>query len=396
MKVLLRKIFLGLWSIGAIASTKAQIPELGAVDRLDVATWNLEWFGSASNGPNNDDLQLQYATELLETLNLDLIGVQEISDLSYWNQLLFKLSDYRGIISTWSQTQKTGLIFKKSAFEFIYQKHILANYEYDFGGGRLPLEIGLIPTHPSWPAGDTLRIWVLHMKANTGSSSQKVLAYNRRYNAGVALKMYIDKLGRNNKGIVLGDWNDDFDQSILTGYATPYQNWIKDTQYVANTYPLSLSKQRSTVSYSEMIDHIVTTPGLKSHVIKDSTMVLYTDKWISNYGNLVSDHFPVYTRYSWSQPSMLNTHRIIKQWVRIISSEEGVHFLDGRKGFEIPDLHTTIYDMNGRLVLKSTGPKPIALPKNQWFLFEIQNKQEGIYERGMIFLNPDGTVSCRF
>jgi hypothetical protein len=87
-----------------------------------------------------------------------------------------------------------------------------------------------MPKRADWNPKDTLRVWVLHMKANTGSSSSKVKAYNRRYNAGVALKMYIDRLGSRNKGLVLGDWNDDFDQSILSGYATPFSNWLKRYQ----------------------------------------------------------------------------------------------------------------------------------------------------------------------
>ncbi len=395
MKFIFRNILSRIFVLSILSPINAQIPKLGVSDRLDLATWNLEWFGSASNGPNNDELQLQYVTDLLQTLNLDIIGVQEISDLTYWNKLLFNLSDYRGILSTWSQTQKTGLIFKKSAFEFLYQKHILANYDYDFGGGRLPLEIGLIPTHPLWPVGDTLRIWVLHMKANTGSSSQKVLAYNRRYNAGVALKMYIDKLGSRNKGVILGDWNDDFDQSILTGYATPYQNWIKDTQYMVNSYQLSLAKQRSTVSYSDMIDHIVSTPGIKPQLLKDSTMVLYSDKWISNYGNLVSDHFPVYSRYTWNQPLSLNTKNLNKNTVRISSTKSGIQFLSEKDGKNFGDMEIVIYDIKGGFYLRTCGSDIISLPMDCWFLFEIQDSNNRQTSIGMLLLNADGTVSWR-
>ncbi len=371
----------------------AQIPKIGSDDRLDVMTWNVEWFGSSSNGPTDDDLQLSYITDLVNTIDVDLIAVQEISDVAYWNRLLFNCKDYNGVLSTWTQTQKTGLLYKKGDFDFLYQKHILPNYEYDFGGGRLPLEVGLMPKHPDWPKTDTLRIWVLHMKANTGSTSSKVLAYNRRYNSGLALKLYIDNLGKQNKGIVLGDWNDDFDQSILTGYASPYQNWIKDTNYVVNSYGLSLSKQRSTVGYPDMIDHIVSSPGMKLELIRDSTMVLYADKWISNYGNIVSDHYPVYSRYKWSRGKLktLNMNHID---LKLTYSNDNLFFeMEGfgsLKGCEID-----IFDVNFKQLSKIEGMNFKNPIKNKWYFYKIRNSKGSQNRIGMFLISDDGYIFSR-
>jgi endonuclease/exonuclease/phosphatase family metal-dependent hydrolase len=377
-----------------VKGVNAQIPKVGSSDRLDAVTWNIEWFGNTSNGPTNEDLQLQYVTDMVETMQVDLVALQEVSDIAYWNRLLFNCSDYAGVLSTWSQTQKTGLLYKKGDFEFLYQKHILANYDYDFGSGRLPLEVGLMPKHKDWPAGDTLRVWVLHMKANTGSSSSKVLAYNRRYNAGLALKMYIDKLGKSNKGLVMGDWNDDFDQSILSGYASPYLNWIKDTNYVVNTYPLSLAKQRSTVGYSDMIDHIACTPGLKRAWIKDSSAVLYADKWISNYGNVVSDHFPVYSRFKWdSEIKNLKFTRVFKSDWNITCKENIVLF--EQESFVQKEPFLLIYDFNGQLIQNVRGNSFTNFEKNKWYIYQIMYLNGEFSQVGYFMVSDENLVLSR-
>lgn len=377
------------------AGLSAQIPNMNSSDRLDVATWNLEWFGSSSNGPTDNDRQLQYATDLINTLDLDVIALQEISDVAYWNRLLFKCPNYTGVLSTWSQTQKTAIMFKKSEFDFLYQKHILANYDYDFGSGRLPLEVGLVPKHANWPAGDTLRIWVLHMKANTGSSSQKVLAYNRRYNAGVALKMYIDNLGRSNKGLVMGDFNDDFDQSILSGYATPYQNWMKDTSYAVTSYPLSLAKERSTVGYSDMIDHIACTPGMKSRWVSDSSAVLYADKWISNYGNVMSDHFPVYSRFTWESTAKSLNFEVIKSNYSLVLVGEDLFFSGEAEIGVTQQNQIFVYDMLGRLCTYTMGNRIANVIRDQWFSYAIKGTSGEIIRTGMFLVDGTSAVSYR-
>lgn len=290
-------IWSGFWGMAS-----AQIPNLDASDRLDVATWNVEWLGSSSNGPTNESTQMANVTQLLNGLELDVVGLCEISSAAAWSELLDKCPKYSGSISTWDQTQKTAVLFKKSEFRLAYSKHILSDYSYDFASGRLPLEVGLIPLNNQYDF-DTLRVWVLHLKANTGSTSQKTEAYNRRYSASMVLKSYVQKLGNNKPGLIIGDWNDDFDVSILSGYGTPFANWAKDSQFLVATLPLSQTKQKSTVSYSEMIDHIVALPALKSKVVKDSVFVINPSSWISNYGNSTSDHYPVYARFNVSKRS---------------------------------------------------------------------------------------------
>src|SRR5687767_5109456 len=116
----------------------AQIPVIGNDSSIEIANWNIEWFGNTSNGPSNEKLQQQNAANIIQTTDMDLWGLGEISDAAAWDTLLKRLPDYGGIISTWEQTQKTAVLYKKSIFRALYSRHILAVYNLEFASGRLP------------------------------------------------------------------------------------------------------------------------------------------------------------------------------------------------------------------------------------------------------------------
>jgi endonuclease/exonuclease/phosphatase family metal-dependent hydrolase len=267
----------------------AQNYDLNAPDRLDIMAWNTEWLGDANNGPSNEPIQMSNVIKVIKNYNSDVVGLCEVSSDQAWKDLQSNLPDYKGVRSTWTQTQKTALLFKKDQFELVYQKHVLDKYDYDFASGRLPLEVCL-----KTPGNDTFYFWVIHLKANTGSTSDKVEAYNRRYTAALALKTHTKSF---KNGVILGDWNDDFDQSILTGYYSPFLGFVKDTaSFVSATLKLSSLGKKSTVSYSEMIDHIVLSSDFKGGLIEDSIMVLNPSSFISSYGSSTSDHYPVFVK----------------------------------------------------------------------------------------------------
>lgn len=297
----MRKVFFVIcfWSNFILA----QVPSLNSVDRLDVVQWNIEWFGDPTNGPSNDGMQLNNATQLISGLNVDLMSLCEISDSVYWKKLLSNLPQYGGTISTWSQTQKTALIYKKDIFKLIYAKHILSQYDSDFASGRLPLEVALETTMNG--KKDTIYVWVIHFKANIGTTTQKSESYNKRYNSSVYLKNYVNQYFRYKKGLIMGDWNDDFDKSIFNSNTSPFVNWRDDASYLVPTYQLSVKGQRTTASYSDAIDHIAVTPGLKNYWVKDSVFAFYANAYIGSFSSNTSDHFPVFTRFYWNEPNLL-------------------------------------------------------------------------------------------
>lgn len=162
------------------------MPKTGTDSTLDIATWNIEWFGDSINGPNNEVTQLKNVTEVITSMDMDIMALCEVSNPGYWQKLQNNLTEYGAVITTYTQTQKTALLYRKSMFKLLYSKSILLAYDYEFASGRFPLEVAL---ETQWGAKkDTVYCWVIHLKANTGSTSEKLASYDRRAKAAEELK----------------------------------------------------------------------------------------------------------------------------------------------------------------------------------------------------------------
>jgi endonuclease/exonuclease/phosphatase family metal-dependent hydrolase len=333
-------VVLCLWLNCGLVS--GQVPKIGTDTTLDIGTWNIEWFGDSLNGPSNEVTQLKNVTEVIQGMNLDLLGLCEISNAGYWAKLQSNLPDYGAVLTNYSQTQKTGLLYRKSMFRLLYSKSILLAFDYEFASGRFPLEVAL---ETQWGSKkDTMYVWVMHLKANTGSTSEKLTSYNRRAKAAEELKNYLDPKKRW-KGVVLGDWNDDLDVSIVSGKASPFVDWRNDTNYVFPSYRLSLAKQKSTASYSEMIDHMCVTTSMKSNWLLNQSGVMVGDAYVPSYRFNTSDHYPVWARFSMEW----------KPWV-------GVELLlDKGSGNPLQPIWLEVLDLQGRLLFQ--GDPAVIYPK---------------------------------
>lgn len=280
----------------------AVVPAKGTASTLDVAGWNIEWFGSTTNGPSNETLQASNARDVISGTDFDVWGVAEITDQAAWNSLESSLTGYTGFLagesivtsgSTYysSTEQKVGILYKSSLATLVGARIILTAHDADFAG-RPPLEVKLNVTLNG--VTEQVVVIVLHMKAFNDLSS-----WQKRQNASSALKSYLDSTYPTQKVIVVGDWNDDVDTSITSGQASPYQNFVDDAaDYAFPTRALSLAGVSSTTSYSDMIDHHLDTNELYATLVPGSTEVYRVDAYVSSYDATTSDHYPVLSRYT--------------------------------------------------------------------------------------------------
>lgn len=280
----------------------AVIPGKGSPTTLDVAGWNIEWFGSTGGGPSNEALQASNARDVILGTDFDIWGVAEITDQAAWNSLESSLTGYTGFLagesivtsgSTYysSNEQKVGILYRSSLATLASARIILTAYDADFAG-RPPLEVKLNVTLNG--ATEQVVVIVLHMKA-----FDDVPSWQKRQNASNALKSYLDTTYPTQKVIVVGDWNDDVDTSITSGQASPYQNFVGDAaDYAFPTRALSLAGVSSTTSFSDMIDHHLNTNELNATLVPGSTEVYRVDAYISSYDASTSDHYPVLSRYT--------------------------------------------------------------------------------------------------
>lgn len=292
--------------IASSASVKSIAPAgkfaRGRAETLDIASWNIEWFGDPTNGPSNEPQQLRNARDVIAGVDADVWGLAEIVDESEFNQLKMQLPGYDGFLanarivsnrrSSYGATeQKVGILFKRSVASLVGARVILSQNNRDFAG-RPPLEVTLRVTLNG--ATEEVICIVLHMKATADEAS-----WMRRSNASRALKRYLDDTYPTQRVIVMGDWNDDVNRSISIGKPSPYQNFVDDaSHYHFVTKSLDDRGVSSTTGHRSLIDHHLVTNELAADEIPNSAEVIAADRMIKDFRRTTSDHFPVLSHYA--------------------------------------------------------------------------------------------------
>lgn len=286
------------------ASFAQTVPSRGGVTTLDIASWNIEWFGDTSNGPTNESLQLQNARAVIAGADFDIWGVAEIVSLAQWNNLKAQLPGYSGFLAKEPNVingaafysgfggteQNVGILYKTSIATVTDARVILTANDFDFAG-RPPLQVTLRVMLNG--AIENIVVIILHAKCCSDSDS-----WTRRRNASNALKSYLDTNFPTQKVWVIGDFNDDVDTSITPQRASPYANFVNDAaDYRFPTQALSASGISSTTSFPDTIDHHLNTNEANATYINGTVEVFRVDQFIPNYDATTSDHFPVLTRY---------------------------------------------------------------------------------------------------
>jgi endonuclease/exonuclease/phosphatase family metal-dependent hydrolase len=281
------------------------VPSRGDAGTLDVATWNIEWFGDSGRGPANDQVQAWRVRDVIVGADLDLWGLQEITSGADFADLLVQLPAYDGFLAdnplveggaaSYSDfdgnEQKVGLIWRRGEIEVLSADIVLTESDFDFAG-RPPLRVRLRSTVGG--GDEELVVLVLHAKASTDAES-----WERRRAASVAMKAWLDENHPEDRVVVLGDFNDDLDESIRTGSPTPYRNFLDDPEgWSFVTEPLTLAGQTSTIGFDDVIDHILVSNEVDARYEEGSAEVFRLDRVIAGYGDTTSDHYPVLARFA--------------------------------------------------------------------------------------------------
>lgn len=263
---------------------------------FDVVTWNIEWFGSSGNGPDDTDLQLANVITVVETIDADLYALQEISSQARFNDLVDSLDNYSGFWADYSsQTQNTAYLFKPSVIDSVDSGLLEAGQQEFDWAFRLPLFFEFDAT----VEGVTRRIhsYNVHAKALADQDS-----YDRRTTASLRLKIYLDNNRQNENVLFLGDYNDKLFSSTYNNETSPYDNFVQDESYFELTGEL---EQRGLNSFiagqnQSMIDHITVTNDLIEDHINGAQRV-ENPNYIGSYISTTSDHAPVWTRFDFTR-----------------------------------------------------------------------------------------------
>ncbi|WP_346864194.1 T9SS type A sorting domain-containing protein [uncultured Draconibacterium sp.] len=291
-------------------------------ETLDIVAWNIEWFGDEGNSPagtNADLIQKDSVKAVIMALNADIIGVEEISDDATFAQMISEIPGYAFILSEATSypndtgvKQKVGFIYNTATVSPVSTKVLLAAaHPYYNGGdesmladypdadktrffasGRLPFML----TADVTISGITEQISVidLHARANTGDYQSK---YDMRRYDVEALKDTLDMYYADAKIVMVGDYNDDIDETVAEVNTTEssFKAYVDDAAYLFPTMELSEANYRSYVFYPNMIDHIMISDEISANYISGSARVHY-EFYDSDYTYTTSDHFPVSAR----------------------------------------------------------------------------------------------------
>jgi len=275
-------------------------PAVAADGVMETATWNLEWYGDgvAGNGPSDEALQTRNILITLDSLRADLYAFEEVYSTDSLQNIVSHMSGYRGFAADdyMQYNQRTAFVYNTAVIDSMEVGAITEMQDsYDWAG-RYPFyfKFDYKVNGQSMPFVAV----VIHAKAFDDRS-----AYERRKAAADSLHKYLARAYPDANLLLMGDFNDDMDESIYTQAPdSPYQVFVADsTDYDILTLPLSEQGMNSTVNYSDMIDHIIISDELKPYYKPGSIEVFKNvENFITDYGTTTSDHYPVWAKFNLS------------------------------------------------------------------------------------------------
>lgn len=281
----------------------ADSDEVPSDGTLETVTWNLEWYGSDFSGPSDYEQQTKNIVRVLDSLDADLYAFQEVNAQEDVNKITGNMKGYHGFIADHvSQSQKMAFIFNTNAIDSLdagpisssdvsqdYQR----NWSYNWANGRTPLYFSFSYKNTS----EEFYAIVIHAISNYGDDKDE--DYRRRNKAAQALYHHLKNTKADANIILLGDYNDDVDQSIYEGKETPYYEFVNDeSNFDVLSKKLSDSGQSASVNYEDIIDHITISNELFDNHLQNSTAVYEAPlSYIDSYGETTSDHLPVWAKF---------------------------------------------------------------------------------------------------
>ena len=255
----------------------------GSMDSFDIVTWNLEFF------PKHDET-IDYVSDFILNLNLDVIALQEISNQTAFNNLVNSLGlQWVGYRSDDSSYQELSYLINTDHIELNTNPYtILDDYEHYFAY-RAPY---VLEVHFQ---GTDFIIINVHFKC-CGDGILEEDYYDeeyRRKKASYYLKNYIDIYFSNQNVIVLGDLNDDIAESTINNVFLDFiddsQNYYFSDMHIAE----GPSSNWSFPSWPSHLDHILITNEL---FWSDAVTLRLDDYMLGGWGkydDYISDHRPV-------------------------------------------------------------------------------------------------------
>lgn len=241
---------------------------------FDIVTWNIEQFPK-------EGTTIPMLVEMINTMDADVIAVQEINSLSGFNQLVGSLPGWAGKLHL-NGTLGQGFLYKTSEVS-------LSDLTLLFTGDSYAFTRPLVVATATHTTGREVTLINVHLKCCDDG-------IERRKDASVKLKTYLDANMPSKSVVILGDFNDEIAEPSNTNV---FQNFINDAskyKFADMDIAKGSSGNWSYPSWPSHIDHILITDELFNAVQGIRTLTFPVCE--TGYKENVSDHSPVMIRFN--------------------------------------------------------------------------------------------------
>jgi endonuclease/exonuclease/phosphatase family metal-dependent hydrolase len=261
----------------------------GSDSTLDIMTWNIEAFPKV--GQNTMDS----VRKIVEALDMDIIGVQEINDTNAFKAMVLTINGYSGFAKL-NYLVGLGFIYKTSSIQInsIYEIFTAPQYWNNFPRAPIVMDMNYM--------NERYILIVNHLKCcgdgfiDLGNTNDEE---NRRLESVILLKEYIDQNFATLKTIVLGDLNDLITDQPNSNVFQPILNDPGNYSFADNAIALGPSSNWSYPTWPSHLDHFIITNELFYETQNNGSYVQtlkleseFAAGW-SSYEAIVSDHRPV-------------------------------------------------------------------------------------------------------
>ncbi len=275
-------------------------PQLGNDQSFDIATWNIE------NFPKNNNT-IEYVQDIIETSNLDIIALQEISDLNEFNELINNLQGWEGFRYSDSDYGELAFLINLNNIQIIESPYSILNQHNHYFAYRPPYL-----TKVNFQNQEIVIINVHYKCCGDGILENDYWDEEyRRQQSNLLLKQYIDNNHDEDFVIVLGDFNDDIVENNQNNVFLNFINDDLDYYFIDTNIANGASSNWSFPNWPSHLDHILVTNEIFMNDMfnNNDTFTYKIDNYMNGwqqYDYYISDHRPVATNIYFSLDGDLN------------------------------------------------------------------------------------------
>jgi len=365
------------------------VPSVGTPATFDVATWNIERFDT------NDGSQFDNVVAVIGSADIDLWALQEMNSQFVFDDVVEALGDgWEGVWTNGTGSLGYGFIYRTDVVQDLAATTILDNFSFEFAQ-RPPLMLRANVILPDTTI-QNVRFIDVHAKCCGDEQS-----YNRRVDASVALKNYVDNLLAIDAPVfVLGDLNDELRNSIYDNEPSPYQNFRDDEEdYTFASYPLDLANvptfcSNQSCTAGATLDHILLTRTVEASY--ESGSIARFDELLTaipQYVNSTSDHLPVYARFDFAPVTTAGEESVIPTDFTLAAPFPNPFRETTTLSYALPapaDVRLEVFDALGRRVATVTESRRAAGTHEA--RFTARDLAPGLY---LVRLTADGQTATR-